>query len=162
MKFGIKLHEDNEEWMPEKAHASDAGFDLKARAYCDVDDPVVGDEVEFASETVKMLQPGKRILVKTGVSIGLIPGWEAQVRPRSGNALKSGITVTNSPGTIDAGYRNEIGVILQNTSRLPFAVGRGSKVAQLVVKKVPEVELCGVSDLDDTDRGLGGFGSTGG
>ena len=158
--FSIVLHEDNEEWMPAKSHDDDAGFDLKARAYCEVDDLGVSEAVELAGMT-KMLHSNRRILIMTGICLGLTPGWEAQIRPRSGLALKHGITIVNSPGTIDAGYRNEIGVILHNTGQLALAITRGDRIAQMVIKQVPHVVLNVVPRLDQTDRGRNGYGSSG-
>lgn len=97
----------------------------------------------------------------TGFAIAVPPGFEAQVRPRSGLALKSGMTLLNSPGTIDADYRGEIGVILVNHGDLPVTVGRGDRIAQLIVQRVPEVRFELVDELPDTVRGAGGFGHTG-
>jgi dUTP pyrophosphatase len=99
--------------------------------------------------------------VPTGFAIAVPPGFEAQVRPRSGLALKSGMTLLNSPGTIDADYRGEIGVILVNHGDLPVTVGRGDRIAQLIVQRVPEVRFELVDELPDTVRGAGGFGHTG-
>jgi dUTP pyrophosphatase len=91
----------------------------------------------------------------------LPPGWEAQVRPRSGLALKCGVTVLNTPGTIDAGYRGEVGVILANFGDAPFKVAKGDKVAQIVVAPVTRAEIVESAEVDETERGSGGFGSTG-
>jgi len=99
--------------------------------------------------------------VPTGFAIAVPPGFEAQVRPRSELALKSGMTLLNSPGTIDADYRGEIGVILVNHGDLPVTVGRGDRIAQLIVQRVPEVRFELVDELPDTVRGAGGFGHTG-
>jgi dUTP pyrophosphatase len=107
------------------------------------------------------LDPGARALVPTGLKIALPPGCEAQVRPRSGLALKHGVTVLNSPGTIDSDYRGEVQVLLINHGSAPFTVSRGERIAQLVVQPVVQVRLRGVTTLDDTARGAGGFGSTG-
>ena len=108
-----------------------------------------------------ILQPGHRALIPTGLSVGLPPGWEVQVRPRSGMALKEGVTVLNSPGTIDADYRGEIGIILINHGHAPFVVRHGERVAQLLVAPVSPAVFLPVPHLDVTDRGSGGFGSTG-
>ena len=105
--------------------------------------------------------PRGRALVRTGLVMALPPGYEAQVRPRSGLALKSGITVLNTPGTIDSGYRGEVGVILFNTTDEPFAVRKGDRIAQLVVAAVVEAQVAEVAELGETERGAGGFGSTG-
>ena len=108
-----------------------------------------------------VLMPGARALVPTGLTIALPPGYEAQVRPRSGLAAKHGVTVLNTPGTIDADYRGEIGVILINHGDAPFWIRRGERIAQMVVAAVVRAELVPVDTLATTDRGSGGFGSTG-
>jgi dUTP pyrophosphatase len=107
------------------------------------------------------LHPGKYAMVPTGLTIALPPGYEAQVRPRSGLAAKHGITVLNSPGTVDADYRGEICVLLINHSDAPFKVQRGERIAQMVIAAVAQVELASVAELSATERGSGGFGSTG-
>lgn len=107
------------------------------------------------------LLPGARAVVPTGLAIALPKDWEAQVRPRSGLAAKHGVTVLNSPGTIDADYRGEIAVILVNLGVEPFTVSRGMRIAQMVVAPVARVRWLETADLDPTDRGAGGFGSTG-
>ncbi len=110
--------------------------------------------------TVMILEPGARDLVPTGIRIALPDGFEAQVRPRSGLALRHGVTVLNAPGTVDADYRGEIGVVLINHGGEPFRIARGTRIAQLVFARVERATLVdGV--LDDTPRGAGGFGSTG-
>lgn len=126
----------------ETIHA--AGMDLLAAVGADV-----------------VLAPGARALVPTGLSVALPRDWEAQIRPRSGLAAKHGVTVLNSPGTIDADYRGEIAVILINLGSEPFTVSRGMRVAQMVVAPVARVHWLDVKVLDDTARGAGGFGSTG-
>jgi dUTP pyrophosphatase len=108
-----------------------------------------------------VLAPGARALIPTGIAIALPPGYEAQVRPRSGLALKNGVTVLNSPGTIDADYRGEIGVILVNLGQADFTVTRGLRVAQLVIAPVTTIAWRETAALPDTQRGAGGFGSTG-
>lgn len=143
-----KLYADSR--LPKKAHESDAGFDLYAHTANDHFGGVID------------LQPGQRVLVKTGFGMALPIGYEGQVRPRSGLALKHGITVVNSPGTIDAGYRNEVGVILLNTGDQVFRVLHGERIAQLVIHKLPEVEVVEVEELSNpSERGQAGFGSTG-
>jgi dUTP pyrophosphatase len=107
------------------------------------------------------LAPGARALIPTGFAIELPPGFEAQLRPRSGLALKSGVTILNSPGTIDADYRGEVKVLLVNLGAEPFVVRRGERIAQLVVTRVEHVRIEPVSELGGTSRGEGGFGSTG-
>lgn len=114
-----------------------------------------------AAETPVVIAPGERALVPTGIAIALPPGFEAQVRPRSGLAFKHGVTVLNAPGTIDADYRGEIQVILVNLGRESFTVERGARVAQLVVAATMQVSICVVETLDETTRGVRGFGSTG-
>ena len=107
------------------------------------------------------LQPGARALVPTGLTIAVPPGYEAQVRPRSGLALKSGITCLNSPGTVDSDYRGEVGVILANLGSEPFVINRGDRIAQMVIARYERIRWDEADSLDDTARGAGGFGSTG-
>ena len=128
--------------LPSYAHEGDAGMDVRSV-----------EDLEIA--------PGARALVHTGLVMMLPPGWEAQVRPRSGLALKFGVTVLNTPGTIDAGYRGEVGVILVNFGEAPFKVAKGDKVAQIVVAPVTRAEIVESAEVDETERGSGGFGSTG-
>lgn len=128
--------------VPHYAHPGDAGLDL------------------FAVEALS-LPPGESRLVRTGIAIELPAGTEAQVRPRSGLALKHAVTVLNSPGTIDAGYRGEVGVILINHGRQAFEVEEGAKIAQMVIQPVLSVTVEEHAELSDTARGAGGFGSTG-
>ena len=130
--------------LPAYATQSSAGLDLKA---------VLAEAVT--------LDPLERKIVGTGLKIALPEGYEAQVRPRSGLAAKHGITVLNAPGTIDADYRGEIGVILVNLSNEPFTIQPGERIAQLVVAQYSQVEWSPVESLDSTQRGEGGFGSTG-
>jgi dUTP pyrophosphatase len=132
--------------LPEYQSAHAAGLDLLAAVPPDA--PLV-------------LAPGQRALVPTGLSIALAPGYEAQVRPRSGLAAKHGVTVLNAPGTIDADYRGEIGVLLINHGDTPFSICRGERIAQLVIAAVARVELVAAATLSATERGSGGFGSTG-
>ena len=108
------------------------------------------------------LAPGARALVPTGLAMALPPGFEAQVRPRSGLAAKNGITVLNTPGTIDSDYRGEVKVILINLGDAPFTVARDMRIAQMIVAPVVQAQLTAVDSLDATERGAGGFGSTGG
>ena len=107
------------------------------------------------------LEPGARALVPTGLKIALEQGWEAQIRPRSGLALKHGISAPNTPGTIDSDYRGEVGVILINLGQEPFVIKRGERIAQMVIAAVAQATVAEVDSLDDTARGVGGFGSTG-
>jgi dUTP pyrophosphatase len=130
--------------LPDYATAAAAGADLLA---------AIDQDIELA--------PLERKIVPTGISIALPVGFEAQVRPRSGLAAKNGVTLVNSPGTIDADYRGEIGVILINLSKEPFRISRGMRIAQLVVARHARAVWREVSELDRTARGAGGFGSTG-
>ena len=130
--------------LPEYATTLSAGLDLKAN----ITEPVT-------------LKPLERVLVPTGLFIALPEGTEAQVRPRSGLAAKHGITVLNSPGTIDADYRGEIKVILVNLSSEPFVINPGERIAQMVVARFERAQWVAVQELDSTERGEGGFGSTG-
>jgi dUTP pyrophosphatase len=107
------------------------------------------------------IAPGERAMIPTGIVIALPPGTEGQIRPRSGLALRHGVTVLNSPGTVDADYRGEIHVLLINLGRALFTVERGMRVAQLVIVATMQVATCEVASLDETTRGVGGFGSTG-
>lgn len=130
--------------LPAYATVQSAGMDLRAN----IDEPIV-------------LKPLERRLIPTGLHIALPAGYEAQVRPRSGLALKKGITVLNSPGTIDADYRGEVCVILANLSDQPFTINDGERVAQMVVARHERVEWQVADVLDDTERGAGGFGHSG-
>lgn len=135
---------ENEQFMPTYATEHSSGMDLKA-----------------AIETSITLQPMERKLIPTGVRIALPVGYEAQVRPRSGLALKYGITVINTPGTVDADYRGMVGVILINLGSEPFEVKPGDRIAQLVIARYAKAELCLTDELDDTVRGERGFGHSG-
>lgn len=130
--------------LPNYETEASAGMDLRANLTAPI--------------TLKSLE---RVIIKTGLFIALPVGYEAQVRPRSGLAAKKGITVLNAPGTIDADYRGEIGVILVNLSNEDFVVENGERIAQLVIAKHARAEFIEVSELDETERGAGGFGSTG-
>ena len=130
--------------LPTYATVSSAGLDLKA---------VLAQAVTLA--------PLERKIIGTGLKIALPEGYEAQVRPRSGLAAKHGITVLNAPGTIDADYRGEIGVILVNLSSEPFTVEPGERIAQLVIAQYTQIQWTMVNNLEETERGAGGFGSTG-
>jgi dUTP diphosphatase len=120
-----------------------------------------GVDLAAAVEAPLVLPPGGRLDVPTGVALALPPGWEGQVRPRSGLALRHGVTVLNSPGTIDADYRGEIRVILANLGAIPVTIARGERIAQLVIAPVVRAEWQVVAELPATRRGAGGFGSTG-
>ncbi len=107
------------------------------------------------------LRPGERFAVPTGIAVEIPPGYEGQVRPRSGLALKEGVTVLNTPGTIDSGYRGEVKTIMMNHNGEPFKITKGMRISQLAIRPVPDVEFIEVDELSDTERGVGGFGSTG-
>lgn len=124
-------------------------------------DMAAGMDLHAAVDGSTTLKPMERALIPTGIAIALPKGYEAQVRPRSGLAVKNGISVLNTPGTIDADYRGEIKVILINFGNNDFVIERGSRIAQMVVAKHEQVEWSLVTDLDETQRGAGGFGSTG-
>jgi len=141
IKVKIKRIKDNA-IIPSYSHDGDAGVDL------------------YSTEDYD-LKPGDRVLVSTGLQIAIPKGYEAQTRPKSGLALKHGISIANTPGTIDSGYRGEVGVIAINLGKENFKIEKGKKIAQMVFNKIEKVEFEEVSDLDSTKRGEGGFGSTG-
>ena len=120
-----------------------------------------GVDLHAALESGFTLQPGERALVPTGIAVEIPPGFEGQVRPRSGLALRHGISLVNSPGTIDADYRGEIGVILINFGSEPFTIGDGERIAQLVFARCERAEFVEVEELGESTRGSGGFGHTG-
>jgi len=141
--YTLKIKKMNEDAIiPNFAHKGDAGMDL------------------YSIEEV-IIPPTESRLIKTGISIALPKNTEAQVRPRSGLALKYSVTVLNTPGTIDEGYRGEIGIILINHGKEEFIVTKNMKIAQMVVKPIYDINILEVNELNDTDRGEGGFGSTG-
>jgi dUTP pyrophosphatase len=120
-----------------------------------------GMDIRAALETPITLKPGDRTLISTGLQMALPEGYEAQIRPRSGLAIKNGITMLNSPGTIDADYRGEVKVIVINHGQEDFVVNHGDRIAQMVIAPVVQLPVKEVSELEETDRGEGGFGSTG-
>lgn len=140
----VKIINRSHHPLPQYATALSAGMDLRAN----LDGPI-------------HLGPMQRCLVPTGLYIALPAGFEAQIRPRSGLALKKGITLLNAPGTIDADYRGEIGVIVMNCSDTEFVIEDGERIAQMVIARYETVEWNAVSELDETERGDGGFGHTG-
>ena len=140
----IKVVNKGHQQLPAYATPQSAGMDLRAN----LDEPIV-------------LRPLERKLIKTGLFIALPEGCEAQIRPRSGLALKHGITVLNTPGTIDADYRGEIGVCLINLSQDDFIVNDGERIAQMVIARHEQGDFIVVSELDETERGAGGYGHTG-
>jgi len=139
-----KLENFRELTLPKYETAGSAGMDLTAS----IDEDII-------------IKSGEIKLIKTGIAIALEKGFEAQIRPRSGLALKNGITVLNTPGTIDSDYRGEICVILINHSKLDFIVSRGMRIAQMIIAKYEQAEIIAVENLDETVRGISGFGSTG-
>ena len=138
----FKMAAGCDDLIPAKAHPDDAAFDLRSR-------------VE------RVFVPGKVSIFTPGLFLELPVGYEAQVRPRSGLAAKHCIAVLNSPGTVDAGYRGEVGSILFNAGTVPFEIRRGDRISQMVIAALPDVKLIEADQLSDTDRGTGGFGSTG-
>jgi dUTP pyrophosphatase len=140
----VRLAHGHDLLLPDYATAAAAGADLLA---------AIDQDIEIG--------PLERRIVPTGISISLPVGFEAQVRPRSGLAAKNGITVANAPGTIDADYRGEVGVILVNLGKEPFRITRGMRIAQMVIARHARAVWREVSELDRTERGTGGFGSTG-
>ncbi len=140
----IKIINKSHHPLPSYSTKDSSGMDIRA----------------FMDETI-LLNPFERKLIKTGLFIELPCGYEAQIRPRSGMALKKGITVLNTPGTIDADYRGEIGVILVNLSNESQGINDGDRIAQMVIAKIEQLQLKEVTLLKDSDRGHGGFGSTG-
>ncbi len=130
--------------LPGYESASAAGMDIRAA----LDEPIT-------------LKPGERILIPTGLQMALPDGYEAQIRPRSGLAIRNGITMLNSPGTIDADYRGEVKVITINHGQEDFTVNHGDRIAQMVIAPVVQLSIEEVDSLDETERGAGGFGSTG-
>lgn len=145
IEMKIFKHESSKDLpLPKYATEGSSGMDL----YANVQEPVV-------------LKKGMRKLIPTGISIAIPKGFEAQIRPRSGLALKHGLTVLNTPGTVDSDYRGEIMIILCNVSDEDFTVERGMRIAQMVIAPVTHVEISSVNSLDETKRGAGGFGSTG-
>ena len=144
MKVSVKIVNKSHHALPSYSTLFSAGMDIRAN----LSEPVT-------------LAPMERRLISTGLFIALPEGYEAQIRPRSGLALKHGITIPNSPGTIDADYRGEIGIILVNLSSEPFTVNDGERICQMVIAAHSHVDWESVETLDDTERGAGGFGHTG-
>ena len=138
----FRMNTGDEDLAPAKAHHDDAAFDLRSRV-------------------TTQLPVGDVALVPTGLFLELPTGFEAQVRPRSGLAAKHAITIPNAPGTVDAGYRGEVCVIMLNLGKDDFTIARGDRVAQMVIQKLPDVELISADNLAESQRGAGGFGSTG-
>ena len=146
--------------LPKYAHKGDAGFDLRANVEEIKNDNYLFNAIKFNATTI-ILNPGGRVLIPTGLYMAIPEGYELQIRPRSGLALKHGITVVNTPGTIDAVYRCNIGVILKNDGIEPFIIEQGDRIAQGVLNKVEEANLIEVDSLDETDRSDSGYGKSG-
>ena len=146
--------------LPKYAHKGDAGFDLRANVEEIKNDNYLFNAIRFNATTI-ILNPGGRVLIPTGLYMAIPEGYELQIRPRSGLALKHGITVVNTPGTIDAVYRGNIGVILKNDGIEPFIIEQGDRIAQGVLNKVEEANLIEVDSLDETDRSDSGYGKSG-
>ncbi len=142
--MNVKIVNQSGHALPEYSTPNSAGMDLRAK----LDHPVT-------------LKPMERSLIPTGLFMELPEGYEAQIRPRSGLALKKGISIVNSPGTIDADYRGEIGIILINLSDIDFVVNDGERICQMVINKVETISWSEVKSLEDSERGEGGFGHTG-
>ncbi|MBQ0090028.1 MAG: dUTP diphosphatase [Prevotellaceae bacterium] len=140
----LKIINKSHHQLPSYATTQSAGMDLRAN----LDSPII-------------LKPMERHLIPTGLYIALPDGYEAQIRPRSGLALKKGITLLNTPGTIDADYRGEIGIIMINLSTEDFVINDGERIAQMVIARYEKAEMIQVESLDETERGAGGFGHTG-
>ncbi len=146
--------------LPEYAHEGDAGFDFRANIEEIKNDEYLFDATKSNATTI-IINPGGRALIPTGLYMAIPKGYELQVRPRSGLALKYGITVLNTPGTIDAVYRGNIGVILKNDGVEPFMVEQGDRIAQGVLNKVEKANLIETDSLDETDRADSGYGKSG-
>ncbi|MBM4330773.1 MAG: dUTP diphosphatase [Deltaproteobacteria bacterium] len=147
VRVKVKRVQQNQDWeipLPRYMTAHSAGMDLSA-----------------ALDGEVILKPGERKLIPTGIALSIPDGYEGQVRPRSGLALKNGVTLVNTPGTIDADYRGEVGVLLINLGQQPFTVKRGERIAQLVIAPVCRADLEWADNLDETPRNDGGFGHTG-
>lgn len=162
MKIQVIKTTTNE--LPSYGSVEAAGCDLRADLWSIKEKFLFDTEIiRNEDNTVKglLIQPGGRALISTGLQIALPVGYEAQIRPRSGLALKNGISVVNSPGTIDSDYRGDIGIILINHGFEPFMVEQGDRIAQMVIVKHEQAEFVEVQELDETSRGDGGFGHTG-
>lgn len=146
--------------LPKYAHKGDAGFDLRANVEEIKNNNYLFNAIKFNATTI-ILNPEGRVLIPTGLYMAIPEGYELQIRPRSGLALKYGITVVNTPGTIDATYRGNIGVILKNDGTEPFIIEQGDRIAQGVLNKVEEANLIETDSLDETDRSDSGYGKSG-
>lgn len=153
----IKMYEDVE--VPEYIDLGCSGADVRAYSFSYPDD--LGTTTFISDDSPLVMSPGERVLVRTGIKVELPLGKEIQVRPRSGLALKHGVTVLNSPGTIDASYRGEIGIILLNTSNEEFVINKQDRVAQLVLADVIQAYYKATDEISDSDRGEKGFGDSG-
>lgn len=153
------INKSNNE-LPKYAHKGDAGFDLRANIEEIENSNYLFNAIKFSDTTI-IVNPGGRALIPTGLYMAIPEGYELQIRPRSGLALNHGITVLNTPGTIDAVYRGNIGVVLINHGTEPFIVEHGDRIAQGVLNKVEEANLVEVDSLDETDRADSGYGKSG-
>ena len=140
----IRLQDDNDLPLPSYESEGSSGMDIRAN----IKEPV-------------LLNPGEIKLIPTGFAVSIPPGYEAQIRPRSGLALKHGITFLNSPGTIDSDYRGEVGIIMTNWGSESFSIRRGDRIAQMIISRVYKADFVVTDNLDETSRGQGGFGHTG-
>ena len=164
MKMQVQVIRNTLNQLPRYETPESAGCDLRAELN------LINEKFLFNAEafstldnlvTELIIYPGGRALIPTGIKMALPVGFEAQVRPRSGLALKHGITVLNTPGTIDSDYRGDVGVVLINHGTEPFVVNQGDRIAQLVITQITQVQFVPVDELQETNRGTGGFGSTG-
>lgn len=164
MKMQVQVIKNTLNQLPRYETPESAGCDLRAELN------LINEKLLFNAEafytldnlvTELIIYPGGRALIPTGIKMALPVGFEAQVRPRSGLALKYGITVLNTPGTIDSDYRGDVGVVLINHGTEPFVVNQGDRIAQLVITQITQVQFVPVDELQETNRGTGGFGSTG-
>lgn len=164
MKMQVQVIRNTLNQLPRYETPESAGCDLRAELN------LINEKFLFNAEafltldnvvTELIIYPGGRALIPTGIKMALPVGFEAQVRPRSGLALKYGITVLNTPGTIDSDYRGDVGVVLINHGTEPFVVNQGDRIAQLVISQITQVQFVPVDELSETNRGTGGFGSTG-
>lgn len=160
MKVQVINLSNNE--LPKYSIEGSAGMDLRADfSRISEENPLtIYGDADYTKQIEVTLYPGSRMLIPTGLKIALPEGYEARIQPRSGLALKNGISIVNTPGCVDANYRGEIGIILINHGLKPFTIKHGDRVAQMIVSKIECVEFEQVEELNDTNRGSGGFGST--
>lgn len=160
----VKVVKKTNNKLPEYAYEGSAGMDVRADlSLLNLKQIYGSHRAEYKDEVLKSITiyPNTRVLIPSGLHIAVPKGYEMQIRPRSGLAIKHGITLTNSPATIDFGYTGDCGIIIQNTGNAPFELKHGDRIGQFVLKKVEVIEWDEVDSLDDSDRGEGGFGSSG-